>query len=109
MAKKIFIVFIVLVALCLVGIFILKQKKNLQTQPVGMYPVIKIECEYWPGVYWVVIAEKKGWFKEAGLNVQLIDGSIDYNQKLQDMVDGKMEENDFPLYDLMKFNAKGAD
>lgn len=70
---------------------------------------LKIQSEYWPGVYWVAIADKMGWFKEAGLAVELIDATTDYHQKLQDMVDGKMDENNFTFYDLMQFNAKGAD
>ena len=70
---------------------------------------MKIAKYYWPGEYWKEIAEKKGWFKEAGLNVELIDTNPDYFQSLQDMVDGKMDSNDFTLFDLTKYNAEGAD
>ena len=29
-------------------------------------------------MYWLGIADAKGWFKEAGLNVQLVDTNTDY-------------------------------
>src|SRR5438034_6244689 len=90
-----------------------KSSKNSTTyssSATGQAPAtLRIESEYWPGAYWVEVAYKKGWFKDEGLNVQLIDATDDYNQALQNMVDGKMEENNFTLYDLMKFNAKGSD
>ncbi|MCW8331377.1 ABC transporter substrate-binding protein [Photobacterium sp. SDRW27] len=64
---------------------------------------------YWPGTYWVEIADKKGWFKEAGLNIELIDSNPDYWKSLQDTVDGKIDVSNFTLFDLMRFNAGGAD
>ncbi len=70
---------------------------------------MKISKYYWPGEFWKEIAEKKGWFKEAGLNVELIDTNADYFQSLQDMVDGKMDSNDFTLFGLTKYNVEGAD
>jgi ABC-type nitrate/sulfonate/bicarbonate transport system substrate-binding protein len=57
-------------------------------QPSG--EVMKVAKYYWPGMYWVEIAESKGWFREAGLNVELIDTNPDYFQSLQDTADGKI-------------------
>lgn len=70
---------------------------------------IKISRYYWPGQYWQEIAQKKGWFREAGLNVELVDTNSDYYGSLQDMVEGKMDANDFTLFDFLRFNLSGAD
>ncbi|KPA15365.1 aliphatic sulfonate ABC transporter substrate-binding protein [Candidatus Magnetomorum sp. HK-1] len=70
---------------------------------------IKVCRYYWPGMYWIEIAKQKGWFKEAGLNVQLVNGNVDYYESIQNMVDGKLDSNGFYLFDVMAFNAKGAD
>ncbi|MEJ1358724.1 MAG: ABC transporter substrate-binding protein [Candidatus Sedimenticola sp. (ex Thyasira tokunagai)] len=70
---------------------------------------MKIVRRYWPGTYWIEIADKKGWFREAGLNVELVDGNPDYCGSLQDMVDGKVDVNGFSLFDVISYNAAGAD
>ncbi|MCH8207738.1 MAG: ABC transporter substrate-binding protein [Nitrospinae bacterium] len=70
---------------------------------------IKVGSDYWPGAFWLDIADKKGWFKEAGLNIEIINTHSDYVGSLTDMVAGKMDTNTFSLFDLMKFNIGGAD
>jgi len=70
---------------------------------------MKVAKYYWPGQFWVEIADKKGWFKDAGLNVELIDTNLDYVGSLGDMVTGKMDTHNFSLFDLMKSNLAGAD
>lgn len=69
---------------------------------------IKMAKYYWPGEYWVEIADKKGWFKEAGLNVELVDTNPNYFKSLDDMVVGKMDVNIFSFFDLLSYNLKGA-
>jgi NitT/TauT family transport system substrate-binding protein len=71
--------------------------------------VMKVAKYYWPGNFWIEIADEKGFFEEAGLNVELVDTNIDYEASLQDMVDGKMDTNDFALFGLMNFVTNGAD
>jgi NitT/TauT family transport system substrate-binding protein len=71
--------------------------------------VMKVATYYWPGQFWTEIADEKGFFEEAGLNVELVDTNVDYFGSLQDMVDGNIDVNMFVLYDLIDFNAKGAD
>jgi NitT/TauT family transport system substrate-binding protein len=71
--------------------------------------VIKVAKYYWPGQFWIVIADEKGFFEEAGLNVELVDSNEDWFGSLQNMVDGKIDVNQFTLYDLIDFNAKGVD
>ena len=69
---------------------------------------IKIARSYWPGTYWIDIADKKGWFAEASLNVELIDITADYVGSIDKTVARKIDTNSFTLFDLVKFNAKGA-
>jgi NitT/TauT family transport system substrate-binding protein len=69
----------------------------------------KIASAFWPGSYWIDIAHQKGWFKEAGLNVELVDTSADYLASLDDVVSGKLDVNGFSLFDVMKYNVAGAE
>jgi NitT/TauT family transport system substrate-binding protein len=71
--------------------------------------VMKVAKYYWPGQFWVEIADEKGFFEEAGLKVELVDTNGDYFESLKSMVDGNMDVNMFVLYDLIDFNVKGAD
>lgn len=64
---------------------------------------------YWPGQFWIDIAAQKGWFAEEGLNVRLVDANADYYGSLQATISGDVDANGFYLFDLMKFNAQGAD
>lgn len=99
-----------LLLLLLIGSFIYPQPaaKIENTQQTSSLR-IKVARYYWPGEHWIEIADKKGWFKEAGLNVELVDTNSDYYGSLQDMVDGKIDVNNFTLFDIMHFNASGAD
>jgi NitT/TauT family transport system substrate-binding protein len=71
--------------------------------------VMKVAKNYWPAQFWIEIAYEKGWFDEAGLNVELVDTNDDYFQGVQDFVDGKMDVNQFVLFDLMEIRTKGID
>jgi NitT/TauT family transport system substrate-binding protein len=82
-------------------------KTENQAQTTGL--PMKVARYYWPGMYWVEIAAYKGWFKEAGLNVELIDTNHNYFASLQNTVDGKIDSGGFSLFDVMNFNAAGAD
>jgi NitT/TauT family transport system substrate-binding protein len=63
---------------------------------------------YWPGTYWIGIAAAKGWFREAGLNVQLVDCNADYSGSEKDLVEGRLDSNTFVLFDLLDYIAQGA-
>jgi NitT/TauT family transport system substrate-binding protein len=69
---------------------------------------MKVARNLWPGQLWIEIADAKGWFKEAGLNVELVDTNEDYIASLRDMAEGKMDVNQFVLFDLVKFYAEGT-
>ncbi|WP_019616504.1 ABC transporter substrate-binding protein [Psychromonas ossibalaenae] len=109
MIKKFVISTTALLLLTIIGFMYWQSAPNTEqgVQTSGL--PIKVARYYWPGMYWIEIAAKKGWFKEAGLNVDLIDCNSDYYASLQDMVDGKIDTNNFYLFDFMRFNAAGAD
>jgi NitT/TauT family transport system substrate-binding protein len=72
--------------------------------------VIKVAFELWPGTYWVQIAHTKGWFEEAGLNVELsFDANNNFVASERAFADGELEVNQLVLYDLMKFNLENKD
>ena len=72
-------------------------------------PPMRIARYNWPGQYWKEIARQKGWFREAGLEVELVDTNQDYYKSLSDMVEGKMDSNSFTAFDMVRFNLQGAD
>jgi NitT/TauT family transport system substrate-binding protein len=70
---------------------------------------LKISAYYWPGCFWVDIANEKGWFKEAGLPVTIVNTNPDYFASFADLVEGRLDVNDLTLFDVMLLNAKGGD
>lgn len=70
---------------------------------------ITVARYFWPGQYWIEIAHRKGWFEAAGLNVVLVDTNPDYYGSLKDTLDGKIDINNFTLFDVMNANAGGAE
>lgn len=63
---------------------------------------------YWPGTFWVEIAEEKGYFTEEGLNVEVVDTNPDYYASLQAVADGELDANNFPLYDFLSYSVSGS-
>jgi NitT/TauT family transport system substrate-binding protein len=84
------------------------QKQTDQALKTTGLPM-KVSKYYWPGEYWHEIAHQKGWFKEAGLNVELVDTNADYYQSLQDTADGKIDVQSFYFFDLIRYHIKGYD
>jgi NitT/TauT family transport system substrate-binding protein len=107
---KKFITYIIIIALiAIIGILWWQFGGQKEEAPKTTGEVMRIAKNFWPGQYWIEIADAKGWFKEAGLNVELIDTNPDYYQSLQDSADGKIDINNFSLYDLISYHVKGAD
>lgn len=109
MIKKFLIASSFLLPLTIIAIFSWPFAQEIESGPKTTGLPMKVARYYWPGQYWIEIADKKGWFKAAGLNIELIDTNADYYGSLQDTVDGKIDVNNFTLFDLMHFNARGAD
>ncbi|MBF0398434.1 MAG: hypothetical protein HQK78_16780 [Desulfobacterales bacterium] len=79
--KKGYLLFILIILIIMSGrLWWLYNNYNIVTKPKTSGLPIKIARYYWPGYYWKEIADKMGWFKEAGLNVELIDANSDYNK-----------------------------
>lgn len=109
MFKKLVVAISVLLLLTILGFFCWQLPAKVEEGPKTTGLPMKVARYYWPGMYWIEIAEKKGWFAEAGLNVELVDANPDYYGSLQEMVDGKIDSNGLSLFDVVSFNAVGAD
>lgn len=75
--------------------------------PAG--PPLRVAAYYWPSMYWLDIAYQKGWFREAGLNVERVDTNADYFASLDAVANGKLDIAGFTLFDLVHYNAGGRD
>lgn len=105
MPKKPIIFIVVLLALTVAALLWWQPVPEAERPKTSGLPM-KVSRYYWPGEYWVEIADKKGWFREAGLNVELVDTNPDYYASVLDLAKGKMDTNDLTLFDLVKFNAE---
>src|SRR6266567_8383015 len=72
-------------------------------------PPIRIASYQWPGSYWIDIAWKKGWFAEAGLNVERVDVNLKYFKSLDEVASGKLDVMGFSQFDLVQHVAAGND
>jgi len=72
------------------------------------HPPLRIGAYYWGGGFWVDIANEKGWFKEAGLAVTIVNTNPDYFASFAELVEGRLDVNDVTLFDVMLLNSKGA-
>lgn len=69
---------------------------------------LRVAAYYWPGEFWVDIANDKGWFKEAGLDTRIIDTNPNYFASFKDTVEGRIDVNALTLFDVMLLNDRGA-
>jgi NitT/TauT family transport system substrate-binding protein len=93
------------------AVFYRWQSKPPQPALVGLQTTglpMKVGVQYWPGIFWIRLAEERGWFVDAGLNVEVVETGADYQQSIQDMVDGKMDGNTLIQYELVKHHLRGA-
>jgi len=70
---------------------------------------IRLASYEWPGSFWIEVAWKKGWFAEAGLNIQRIDVDNSYFPSLEDVASGKLDAMGFTQFDLVRLVAGGHD
>ncbi|MBI5421924.1 ABC transporter substrate-binding protein [Candidatus Peregrinibacteria bacterium] len=70
-------------------------------------PPLRLSIDIWPGNFWVIVADKMGYFKEEGLPVELVDISADYLQSLDDLSLGnRVDAGLMTPFDLMHQNLK---
>lgn len=72
-------------------------------------PPIRLGSYEWPGSYWIDVAYDKGWFAEAGLNVQRIDTDRKYFESLDAVAAGQIDATGFSQFDLVRYVAAGHD
>lgn len=72
-------------------------------------PPLLIGAYYWPGSYWVDIANDRGWFREAGVDVRVVDTNADFFASLRDLAAGRLDICHPTLYDLILLHARGVD
>jgi NitT/TauT family transport system substrate-binding protein len=77
--------------------------------PRSLSPPIKIATYQWPGSYWIDVAWKKGWFAEAGLNVERVDVDRKYFENLDAVDSGQIDVMGFSQFDLVRHVAAGHD
>jgi NitT/TauT family transport system substrate-binding protein len=70
---------------------------------------IKMGTFLWPGSYWVEVAWQKGWFRDAGLNVERVNVDYKYFSALDDVVAGRLDAIGFSQFDLVRHVAAGHD
>jgi NitT/TauT family transport system substrate-binding protein len=70
---------------------------------------IRLGTYLWPGSYWIDVAWEKGWFREAGLNVERVDVDRRYFESQEDVVTGKLDAMGFSQFDLVRYVAAGHD
>lgn len=76
--------------------------------PLSSAP-IRIASYVWPGSFWIDVAHDKGWFREAGLNVERVDVNLKYFESMHDVNSGKLHAMGFTQYDLVRHVAAGND
>ena len=70
---------------------------------------IRIGSYLWPGSYWIDVAWKKGWFAEAGVDVERRDVNLKYFASLDAVAVGKLDAMAFSQFDLVRHVAAGHD
>jgi NitT/TauT family transport system substrate-binding protein len=94
--------------LALTGLFLTAGcQKSAAPAPAPSTTPIRIAGFYWPGVYWIDVADKKGFFKEAGLNVTVVNVDADFFGGINDFAEGKLETFEIPFFDFVRLNAEG--
>ncbi len=81
---------------------------SIAEPPLSSEP-IKIATYLWPGSYWIDVAWEKGWFAEAGLNVERVDVDHKYFASMDAVAAGELHAMGFSQYDLVRHVAAGND
>lgn len=91
----------------LVTLFALTACERGTTPDSSASPPIRVAAYYWPGMYWLDIADRQGWFTEAGLNVERVDTNADYFASFDAFFAGKLDLIGFTQFDFILRNAHG--
>lgn len=101
---------ILLLIIVLIGAGTLLNLRHGKTE-IAESSKLRLPIDIWPANYWIMVAEDKGFFEEAGLDVELVDVSGDYNKSVDDYANGveELDNHNMAIFDLVSYNAKGAD
>jgi NitT/TauT family transport system substrate-binding protein len=84
--------------------------KHLGTVTSQELTTVRVPVDIWPGNFWFVVADAKGFFKEEGLKAELIDVTADYGQSFEDFINKDTLDVMIPsVFDLVDRNIEGAD
>lgn len=75
----------------------------------GVRAPIRLGSYDWPGSYWIDVAWEKGWFQDAGLNVERVDTNLKYVKSLDSVAAGTIDGTGFAQFDLVRYVASGHD
>lgn len=73
------------------------------------HPPMRVARNYWPGQFWVDLAWADGSFAREGLRVEAVDTNADYYGSMDDLVTGRLDAQQMPLYDVLLRNLRGAE
>lgn len=100
-----YIGFIVFVFFVFVGLIYFQKSKVVEIENIQ---AITLGTSYWPGQYWIDVADTKGWFSEAGVSVKTVNTQEDYYKSIDDLLSGKLDLQVLALSDVLKMNSEGA-
>jgi NitT/TauT family transport system substrate-binding protein len=99
----------ILLGLLIIGLFIIGCAQVEET-PEMSGGVITTAAQYWPGQFWIDIAMEKGWFTDAGLQVEYALGAdTEFIETEKALADGDLVVHQLVLYDLIGFIHEGKD
>jgi len=70
---------------------------------------INLALDFWPGNFWMQIADNKGYFKELDLSVNIVNVHGHYDQSIEDLAEGWLDFHVISLFDLVDMNFEGYD
>jgi len=68
---------------------------------------LRLATYFWPGSFWIDVAWKKGWFAEAGVDVERVDVEGDFFKSLDRVAEGHLDAVAFTHFDLVRLAAAG--
>lgn len=80
-----------------------------RTARIGAATPIKLATYEWPGNYWIDVAQKKGWFAQAGIAIERIDVGGKYFAAQDSLATGAIDAMGFTQFDLVQHAARGQD
>lgn len=106
---KLLSILLVLMVVLILGWYLASLRTEDDSTIASAYPPLKIAVDIWPGNFWIIVADRKGWFEEEGVSVELVDVSDAYDASIDDLVAGRLDADLLSMYDLVERNSQGAD